>query len=150
MNAGLLYREGTVGGANPISLVARLYEQTIEDLRRAIRALERNDVEQRTNKINHAILVIGYLESQLDFTAGGEVAENLKNFYDSVRANLVRAQFQQSRALLAQQITDLLAVREAWIEVERTENPAPARSAELIAASAATPASDAAHLDWKA
>ena len=149
MNAGLLYREGTVGGANPIALVARLYEQTIEDLRQAVKALERNEVELRTQKINHAILVIGYLESRLNFAAGGKVAENLKNFYDSVRANLVRAQFQQSRVLLAQQITDLLAVREAWIEVERTENPASARSADLIAAAAPAPASDAARVDWK-
>ena len=78
MNAGRMYREGTVQGASPAALVARLYEQVIHDLRQALKALEQNDVELRTSKINHAILVIGYLESQLNFDAGGKVAGILR------------------------------------------------------------------------
>ena len=114
------YREGAAQGANPLALIARLYEQVIDDLRRAIGALAVSDIELRTSKINHAILVIGHLESHLDYQAGGKVAEVLRDFYDGLRHNLIVAQAQQSQDLLAQQITDLLAVREAWIEVDRT------------------------------
>lgn len=149
MNAGRMYREGTVQGASPAALVARLYEQMIHDLQQAMKALEQNDVELRTSKINHAILVIGYLESQLNFDAGGKVAEDLKNFYDILRENLLQAQLRQSPALLAHQITDLLAVREAWIEVDRAESSAPAAAADLVPATAPISPADAPRLDWK-
>jgi flagellar biosynthetic protein FliS len=125
MNPGLLYREGTVEGASPTALITRLYEQTIEDLRQAAKALEQGDVELRSSRINHALLIVALLESQLDFEAGGKVAEHLRDFYQSLRANLIQAQLQQSGILLAQLITDLLTVREAWIEVERAEKSTP-------------------------
>ncbi len=149
MDAGLSYRAGNVAGASPVALVARLYEQMIHDLRQAMNALEQNDIELRTGKINHAVLVIGYLESQLNFDAGGKVAENLKNFYHSLRENLLQAQLQQSTALLARQITDLLAVREAWIEVERAEGSATATAADLATATAPVSTSGAPRVDWK-
>jgi flagellar secretion chaperone FliS len=126
MNPGLLYREATVEGASPTALITRLYEQTIEDLRQAGKALEHGDVELRSSRINHALLIVGVLESQLNFEAGGKVAEHLRDFYQSLRDNLMQAQLHQSPALLAQLITDLLAVREAWIEVERAEKSASA------------------------
>jgi len=150
MDAGRLYREGTIEGASAVALVARLYEQIVKDVRQALNALEQNNVELRTKKINHAILVIGYLESQLNHEAGGQVAEDLRNFYRTLRQNLVQAQFKRSKLLLAQLITDLLAVREAWLEVERAERAAMADAARLVPATADTSsASRAAHVDWK-
>ncbi len=117
------YRESTVQGATPLDLVVRLYEQMIEDLRQALKAIEQNNIELRTNRVNHAILVLGCLQSQLDFEAGGKVAAKLNQFYDRVRQNLMFIQFHPSTTGMAQEITDLLAVREAWIEVERAERP---------------------------
>jgi len=150
MDVGRSYREAAVRGATPVELVIRLYEQTIEDLRQAIKALEQNDVERRSNKINHAILVLGHLQSQLEFQNGGQVARDLENFYNVVRTNLVQAHVSASRQLLAQQITDLLNVREAWIEVQRAENYSVAKR---FGGPAAEPASisetNHAHLDWK-
>jgi len=148
MEADRLYRVGSVQGASPAALVARLYEQIIEDLRQAVKALQQNQIESRTNKINHAILVLGHLHSQLDFAAGGKVAEDLGNFYGTLRANLIQAQVEQSEVILRSQITDLLTVREAWVEVERAEGSrlcAP----RLDAANAAVSESGAARVDWK-
>jgi flagellar secretion chaperone FliS len=120
MDARSSYRETAVRGARPLQLVILLYEQGIEDLRRAIVALEKNDVEGRTREINHAILVIGHLQASLDRDLGGPVAANLERFYDQVRAGLVEAQFRQSAAALEQQIAHLMQVHEAWCEVERS------------------------------
>lgn len=147
MDAGRFYREGSVSGASPISLVARLYEQMIQDIRQAMKAMDQKDIELRTSKINHAILVIGHLQSQLNLNAGGRVAETLRNFYDMLRRNLVSAQLQQSKPLLAQQITDLLAIREAWIEVERAQEIASVPG--VAQASAATSATHEARKDWR-
>jgi flagellar biosynthetic protein FliS len=115
------YRENDVRGSSPLRLVVLLYEQIIRDLGQAAQAIEQNDIRLRTNRINHAILVIAHLQSPLDFVKGGKVAKNLEHFYNALRQNLVQVQFYPSRSGIGQQITDLLTVRDAWIEVERAE-----------------------------
>jgi flagellar secretion chaperone FliS len=146
MNAQRYYREATVAGASPIALVVRLYEKIIEDLREAIKALEQNKIELRTAKINHAILIIGCLDSKLNFAEGGKVAEQLRTFYSALRANLLQAQLKQSKEVLARVITDLLAVREAWLVVERSES-APA-GVELHSGAPPIPQPGAPRLEW--
>jgi flagellar secretion chaperone FliS len=121
MNIQQSYREATVQGASPVQLVIRLYEQMIEDLRQAAIAVEQKNIQLRTKHIKHAILVIGHLQSPLDFDSGGKVARDLDHFYNVLRQSLLQVQFFPSKRELAQLITDLLAVRAAWIEVERAE-----------------------------
>jgi flagellar protein FliS len=120
-NPRTAYRENDVRGATAVRLVVLLYEQLVQDLTHALQAIEQNEIELRTKRINHAILVIGHLQSRLDFANGGKVAQDLDHFYNVLRQNLVQVQFHPSQAELSQQITDLLAVREAWTEVERAE-----------------------------
>jgi flagellar protein FliS len=155
MNVQQSYREATVGGANPVELVVRLYEQMIQDLQQAAMAIEKKEIERRANRVKHAILIVGHLQSTLDFEKGGKVARDLENFYNTLRQSLVWVQFHPSKGAVAQLITDLLAVREAWSEVERAENPSVATAAVAAAASTvpfgADPDSDSdrAHADWQ-
>jgi flagellar protein FliS len=126
MDARSHYRESAVRGASPVRLVICLYEQAIEDLRRAVAALERGDVEGRTRGINHALTVIAHLQGSLDMQQGGEVAANLNGFYGLIRAGLVQAQVKESARILQEQISLLVTIHEAWLEVERiTAAPAP-------------------------
>lgn len=127
MNPGLSYREAAAAGASPVRLVILLYEQVIEDLRRALNAQRQKDVEGRTREINHAILVLGHLQASLDKDRGGKVAANLERFYNQVQAGLVEAQFKQSESSLEQQISGLMQVHDAWCEVERSLSPNPAQ-----------------------
>lgn len=124
MNPGLTYREAAVAGSSPVRLVILMYEQAVEDLRRAVAAQHRGDIEGRTREINHAILVIGHLQATLDRDQGGKVAANLDLFYQQLRAALVNAHYKQSAVVLEQQIDHLMLVREAWCEVERSSAPA--------------------------
>ena len=144
------YREADVRGATTVRLVALLYEQIIRDLSQAAQAIEQNDIELRTKYINHAVLVVGYLQSPLDFGKGGKVAKDLDHFYNSLRQNLMQVQFFPIKTGVNQLITDVLAVREAWIEVERAEtalikrvviapNSSAAASSSLGTASDSTP-----------
>jgi flagellar secretion chaperone FliS len=126
MHPGLHYREAAVAGAGPVRLVILLYEQAMEDLRRAVAAHRKGDVEGRTHEINHAILVIGYLQATLDKEQGGKVAANLQRFYEQVRSGLVAAQCKQSSEAIEQQISHLMQVHEAWCAVEKAITPAPA------------------------
>jgi flagellar secretion chaperone FliS len=123
MDPQLSYRASAVEGASPVRLTILLYEQVLEDLRRAKTALEKGDIEGRTRQIKHAQLVIGYLQSTLDRERGGKVAVNLERFYYHLRAGLLQAQIRQSAALLEQQISLLMTVREAWLKVERANAP---------------------------
>src|SRR5271166_2841487 len=115
------YRENDVRGSSPVRLVVLLYDQVIQDLTKAAQALEQNEIELRTKYINHAILVIGHLQSPLDFARGGKVAKDLDNLYNVLRQSLVQLQFYPSKAAMCQRIADLQALREAWTEVDRAE-----------------------------
>lgn len=148
-SARTAYRENDVHGASPVRLVVLLYDQLIHDLTEAAEAIEQNDIPRRTRCINHAILVIGHLQSPLDFANGGKVAHDLNNFYNVLRKSLVQVQFFPSKAGMNQVITDLLAVREAWIEVGRDERSSVTTSAPRVPDGSADSGSEPQRLDWK-
>jgi flagellar protein FliS len=132
MDARSSYREAATRGASPVQLVILLYEQAIEDLRRAVLALEKGDIEARTSNLNHALTVIGQLQGSLDMERGANVARNLQQFYTVMRASLVDAQLKQSARIVEEQIAQLVLLREAWLEVELATakpSPPPAESA---------------------
>jgi flagellar biosynthetic protein FliS len=96
------YREAMVRGASPVGLVVQLYGQIVEDLRQAAKAFEQKDIRDRTKYINHAIVVIGHLQSSLDFGNGSKVGKDLDHFYNVMRQNLVQVQFYPSHRGFAQ------------------------------------------------
>ena len=120
MDPSSAYRLTAGQNAGPIRLVITLYEQLIKDLRRAITAMENKDLQARIQEIDHALRVVGQLQGTLNSELGGEVAKNLDQFYFLVRAKLLEAQISVSPELLREQISRLLLLREAWIEVEVT------------------------------
>ena len=126
----LTYRTTNGQTDNPLRWVVLLYEQVVEDLRRARAAFRTGDIAARTTEISHALLIIGQLQGSLDMEQGGEVAQSLDRFYDTVRAQLLDAQMRSVPEILDRQITNLLSLREAWAEVElATRRPAPASAA---------------------
>jgi flagellar secretion chaperone FliS len=123
------YREAAGRGASGVQLVVLLYEQIIQDLGRAIKALAAGNVERRTLEINHALKVIAHLQSTLDLEIKGPVVENLMRFYSALRARLLAAQAQASQQILQEQMALLLEMREAWIEVDHAVNAPPKSTA---------------------
>ena len=149
MDARYSYREAAVRGASPVRLVICLYEQAIEDLRRAVIAQEKGDIEARTRSINHAFTVIAQLQATLDMQRGGEVARNLAKFYTLVRNGLTEAQATQSTRILEQQISQLATVHEAWLEVERA-TAAPLPQSGPAQAGPSVPSRETSLTDWNA
>ena len=150
MDARTSYREANVRGASPVRLVVCLYEQAIEDLRRAVIAMEKGDIEVRTLNINHALKVIGQLQGSLDMERGGEVAGDLQKFYGVLRNALVEAQLKQSARILEQQIAHLVLVYEAWLEVERVTAATASQTPELAQPGPVISQVDTPFSDWKA
>jgi flagellar secretion chaperone FliS len=120
-DAKFAYRESAARATTPVGRVVLLYEQAIQDLGGAMAAIDSHEIEQRTQKIGHALLVIGQLQACLDLDRGGDVGRNLDRFYTLVSQRLLEAQINASAAILREQMNLLLSVRAAWIEVEKTE-----------------------------
>ena len=131
-------------------LVICLYEQAIEDLRCAVIALERGDIEARTRGINHALTVIAQLQGSLDMERAGEVARNLERFYSLVRVGLIEAQTKQSARILEQQISQLATVHEAWLEVERVTAPPAAAPTAAVQIEPDISSPENSFADWNA
>jgi flagellar secretion chaperone FliS len=119
MDARRVYREGLGQDATPVRLIVLMYEQLIHDLREAAASIESGNIESRTNQLNHALQVIGELNASLNMEQGQEVARNLAQFYELIRCGLLQVQVRPSRSILEKHISNLLALREAWVEVER-------------------------------
>jgi flagellar protein FliS len=145
-----LYRENAVRGASPVRLVVMLYEQIVEDLRRAIRAIEEKHIEARTNAINHAIVIIGHLQNNLNHEVGGEVARNLERFYNVSRQRLLEAQCRESNEILTEQISLFLSLRGAWTQVDQAETARSAPAAAPLHEDVGSALADhKVHADWK-
>lgn len=141
-DAQTIYREAALRGATPVGLVVLLYEQAVQDLQRALTAIGQNNIPQRTREINHAIAILGQLNGTLDMEKGGQVARNLRHFYERAKNNLVLAQAQVSPEIIRGQITDLLELREAWCEVNRSLEQASGPGTEPVTQS------PAAEMEW--
>jgi flagellar secretion chaperone FliS len=118
-DANLSYRTSSSRSNSGVGLVILLYEQLVQDLRRAATAMDDGNIESRTFELGHALEVVGQLQGRLDMQAGGEVAQNLDRFYGTLQEGILAAQVSVSASILQRLIHDVLSVREAWLDVER-------------------------------
>ena len=118
MTADQAYRRQAAQSVTPLHLVVALYEQLVADLRRALAAHQSGQIEARAHEIDHALVVLGYLQGTLDMDRGGEVAANLEQFYNLLRASLLRADPLTFPAVIDKQISNLLLLREAWAQLD--------------------------------
>jgi flagellar protein FliS len=112
------YRQAALQGATGFGLLIALYDTLIADLRRAAEAQRTGDIERRANQVNHALLVLGFMENWIDPQTEGELAKQLLAFYSRLRFSMVVAQARQSAEMLQQHIPDLLQLRKIWQELE--------------------------------
>ncbi len=120
-----MYQDSAVRGATPIELVILLYDAAIDDMRRALSAMQNSDIETRSNQIAHALMILQQLQGTLDFERGGGAARQFEQFYNLTRAKLLEAQLRGSLDLIQQQIRSMSEVRDCWAEARRILQPSP-------------------------
>jgi flagellar protein FliS len=118
-----VYFQSTALGATAVGQVVALYDTILRDLRRALEAIDAEQVEKRINAANHALMVIGELQGVLDFERGGEAAKNLNAFYNVTRAMILRASMNSSREQFQEILSMCARLRSAWSRVESTVAP---------------------------
>jgi flagellar protein FliS len=114
----LSYRKSAIEGASPIGLMIALLDALVCDFRRAANAIRKNDIETRCKELDHALLVLGRLETWVDMKNGGEPAQNLSRFYAYLRAKMIEASIKKSAAVLDAQIETIVHVRSAWQQLD--------------------------------
>jgi len=134
------YRQHAVQGATPVEMVVMLYDGAIAWLQRAMTAIESNDIERKCAHLNRALAIIGQLEGTLDFERGGEVAQTLKQLYLCARAQVLKANIQNSPEILRSLIQNFVTVREAWCQAQQRLPPSPTTPANEGSHHAPSPA----------
>jgi flagellar protein FliS len=114
----LTYRKSAAEGTSGFGLLIALYDTLAGDLRRAAAAERSNNLEKRCAEVNHAFLVIAYLEDAIGQASGGELAKKLVRLYASLRRKLMEAQVRRSPQMLEQQMNLVLSIRESWQTME--------------------------------
>jgi flagellar protein FliS len=114
----LSYRRAAVQNASSVGLVVILYDLLIQDLREAVEAIAKKDIEARSAAIKHAFRVLQQLEGSLDHENGAEAAQNLSRFYSVMRNQILQGHIRIDAAILNEQVGLLLDVRAAWEQVD--------------------------------
>jgi flagellar protein FliS len=114
----LSYQQAAARGASPIGEVVALYDTLLRDFARALVALQAGDIEARVFELNHALLVIGYLQSILDHERGGEPAKHFAQFYSVTRGMIVQANIHSSPEAIEELIELYGGMRQAWFQAE--------------------------------
>lgn len=112
------YQDCSVGGATPIGLLVALFDRLANDLRRAANAIRVGDIETRCSEINHALIIVGQLESWVDVQNGGFPALQISKFYAQLRSAMVQASIMQSAEILDMSIESILRIRSSWHELD--------------------------------
>jgi flagellar biosynthetic protein FliS len=131
----LAYRKTAAESASGVVLLLSLYDTLAGDIRRAAAAERRNDIPARCREVNHAFMVIAFLEDRMSRGNGGDLAKRLARFYAGLRRHLIRAQSKQSAEMLEDLMGSVLEIRKVWQQVELRTVPGP----EAVPASAPSP-----------
>nr|WP_305906556.1 flagellar export chaperone FliS [Methylomarinum sp. Ch1-1]MDP4519245.1 flagellar export chaperone FliS [Methylomarinum sp. Ch1-1] len=103
--------------ADPHQLIVMLFDGALERIAIAKGAIERNDIEEKGQKIGRVIAIVDGLRASLDKEQGGEIAENLDNLYDYMQRRLFEANLNNDLAILSE-VADLIKeVRSAWVAI---------------------------------
>ncbi len=116
--------------APPSTLVVRLYEGAIHQLRKAIRCIEAADVKGRYTANRRAYEIIEHLLCTLNLEKGGQVADNLSQLYRFMMRRLIDVDVQNSAKAAEDVIALLDPLHRAWrkLDLELGGRPSPGDS----------------------
>lgn len=86
------YRSSVTEGATHVDILLACYDALAEDIRLAGKSAVEGDVAARCRYSEHALILIGHLESWISLLDDSELAKNLVSFYSYLRAEILRLQ----------------------------------------------------------
>jgi flagellar protein FliS len=126
---GSAYLESRILSADPVELVAILYEHAILYTAQARECLAKGDIIGRTEKIGRVISILGELDGSLNHSAGGHISSNLARLYQYMRERLLTANLKKQDQPLAEIEKLLTTLAEGWDGVAKGRHDAEQRTA---------------------
>jgi flagellar protein FliS len=125
------YLESRILSADPIELVAILYEHAILSTVQARECLSRRDIAGRTASVSRVVAILGELEGSLNHAVGGEISANLARLYQYMRERLLMANLKQQDEPLAEVETLLTTLAEGWEGIAKSRHAEEAKPAAI-------------------
>lgn len=91
------YKKTAIATANRGGLLIMLYEAAIQNIKKAIIAIEKKEVAQKGLAIGKAHDIINELSNTLDFEVGGNIATDLERLYHYMTEQLVKANIENNK-----------------------------------------------------
>ena len=110
------YKQMSIKTANRGQLLIMLYESAIQNIRKAIISIEKNNLSTKGQAITKAHDIINELANTLDFEVGGEIAKDLERLYNFMIEQLVKANIEKSKEPLLAVQKLLETLLSAWKE----------------------------------
>jgi len=114
-----IHVETGVHGADPHQLICMLLDGALQQIGRAVNAVERGDIPAKGKAIAHAVAIVDEgLRGALDMKAGGQVAATLNDLYGCVLLRLTEANVRNDAAMLRGCAELLQPMRDAWFAIK--------------------------------
>jgi flagellar protein FliS len=111
------YRTTQIQTASPADLLLLLYDGAIKWCKQAEVHLDDGQGEHANEALLKSQDIIDELIVNLDFSAGGEIAQGLYQLYDYMRWCLIEANIKKDKEPVTQVVAMLEELRETWAEV---------------------------------
>lgn len=123
---------------SPQEIIVLLYEGAIRRLMEAKDAIAQRRIEERFHAVMKAHAIVSGLQGQLDFKAGGEVAETLDRFYAYILHRMLEINIKNDAAICDELIGHLKTMHASWAHIagriEPETPPGPPRDGILASA----------------
>ncbi len=122
--------------ADPVTLVAMLYDKAVLSLKAAVQAIHKDEIEVRWKNSHRAREIINHLFTTLDLEKGGEIASNLEALYVYMLQRLLDVDVKND-ARAAEEVIELLEpLRASWSELARTSADIKIDESDIVAVAA--------------
>jgi flagellar protein FliS len=108
---------GGIADGDPHRLILMLMDGALERLAMARGCLQRNDIGQKATLVLKVLSIVQELRASLDLERGGPLAGNLRDLYDYMERQLVKANVENRLSLLEEVAALLGEIRSAWAAV---------------------------------
>ncbi len=130
------YGPEQVMAADPVTLVAMLYDKAVLSLKAAVQAIHKDEIEVRWKNSHRAREIINHLFTTLDLEKGGEIASNLEALYAYMLQRLLDVDVKND-ARAAEEVIELLEpLRASWSELARTSADIKVDESDILAVAA--------------
>ena len=103
----------------PATAIVMLYDGAVRRLNEARLAAQEGRIEDRCIAVGKAHAIIHGLQCQLDFSAGGDIATLLDDYYNYILHRLTQINIKSDPTICEELVSRLREMRESWSTIAR-------------------------------